>query len=65
MTTLHIFPTQFVFDSFFLILCNFECTTASGLENDLNYFELPMDVNTENRLNEIDGRPSADETVCI
>lgn len=35
--------------------------SASGSENDLNYFELPMDV--DNSLNEIDARPSGDEAV--
>lgn len=38
---------------------------AAGSENDMNYVELPIDVNVETSLNEIDGRPSADEMVCI
>lgn len=46
--------------SFLLLLHH---TIASGSENDLNYFELPIDV--ENSVNEIDGRPSGDETVGV
>lgn len=38
-------------------------TIASGSEHDLNYFELPLDI--ENSVNEIDGRPSGDETVGV
>lgn len=38
---------------------------AAGSENDMNYVELPIDVNVETSLNEIDGRPTADEMVRI
>lgn len=43
----------------------FSALLASGSENDLNYFELPMDVNVETSLNEIDGQHPGDETVRI
>lgn len=53
---------QIASDAFFFV---FLVHSASGSENDLNYFELPVDVNAENSLNEIDGRPLGDETVGI
>lgn len=39
--------------------------STAGTENDLNYFEIPIDLNAETTLNEIEGRHSTDETVCM
>lgn len=37
---------------------------TAGTENDLNYFDIPIDFNVETSLNEIEGTHSTDETVC-
>lgn len=34
-------------------------------ENDMNYYEIPNDVNSENHLNRIEGRHSTDDSVTI
>lgn len=58
----------------FLVFCLFLCHhlrsllaalqhSASGAENDLNYLEIPMDL--ENSVNAIDGRLSPDEAVGV
>lgn len=53
---------KYTFCSIFSSFCS-HLTIASGSEHDLNYFELPIDV--ENSVNEIDGRPSGDGTVGV
>lgn len=46
----------------FLFVFSFTLQTASGAENDLNYLEIPMDIDS---FNDIDGRLSADDAVGV
>lgn len=39
--------------------------SKTGIENDINVFEIPVDVNTEADSNDIGGRHSSDEAVNI
>lgn len=51
----------FAIDALSYIFCLMLLT--AGTENDLNYFEIPIDLNVETSLNEIEGRHSTDESV--
>lgn len=56
---IHNFPSCFAIDAYFCLML-----LTAGTENDLNYFEIPIDLNVETSLNEIEGRHSTDESVC-
>lgn len=45
------------------LMHDFQFAITAGTENDLNYFEIPIDLNVETSVNEIEGRHSTDESV--
>lgn len=57
------FVQSFPFNSCTFFFLSLQLWVASGAENDLNYFEIPMDI--ENSLSDMDGRLSADEAVGV